>query len=381
MVPQENLDVLHVIGGLEAGGAERNLYYLASSMGRSRFAYGICCLLRRGEFADEVERAGVPVYALGFRRRNAPATVIRLARLMRRHRVKVVHTHLYECGVIGRIAAWLAGVPVIITHEHGKTIWKKWYHRWFERLAIRGTDLRIAVSEDIRDLRLRQEHTPRDKIVVVGNAVEASQFDAGQGMREAARTGLGLARCFVIGTVGRIVTAKSYDLLLHAAESVCMRRPEARFLLVGEGSLREELTRQRDSLGLADRVIFLGARTDIPDLLAAMDLYVISSRREGLPVALIEAMMAAKPIVATAVGGIPEALSQGKEGLLVEAGNQAALAEAILTLMDDPARRQRMGERARAKARARYSAEAILETLEATYASILGRKGIEVPHP
>jgi len=377
MLPPENLDVLHVIGGLTAGGAERNLYYLAHSMGRSRFAYGICCLLRRGEFADEVERAGVPVYALGFRRRNAPATVIRLARLMRRHRVKVVHTHLYECGVIGRIAAWLAGVPVIITHEHGKTTWKKWYHRWFERLAIRGTDLRIAVSEDIKGLRLRQEHTPPDKIAVVGNAVEAFRFDAGQAAGGATRAELGLARCFVIGTVGRIVTAKSYDLLLRAARSVCTRRPEARFLLVGEGPLREELTRQRDSLGLADRVIFLGARTDIPALLAAMDLYVITSQREGLPISLIEAMMAAKPIVATAVGGIPEALCHGEDGLLVESGNEAALAEAILSLMDDPAGRRQMGERARTKARARYSAEAILEILEATYASIMHRKGIE----
>lgn len=379
--PQGNLDVLHVIGSLGAGGAERNLYYLAPSMARSRLAYGICCLMVRGEFAGEVERAGVPVYALGFRRRNTLQTVIRLRRLMRCRRVKVVHTHLYECGVLGRIAAWLAGVPVIITHEHGKTTWKKWYHRWFERIAVRGTDLRIAVSGDIKDLRLRHEHTPRDKIVVIGNAVDASRFEAGQALRETKRAELGLERYFVIGTVGRMVTAKSFDLLLRVAEEVCSRRPQARFLLVGEGPLRDGLTRMRDSLGLAEKVVFLGGRTDIPGLLAAIDLYVITSQREGLPISLLEAMTAAKPIVATAVGGIPEALNHGEDGLLVEPGNQAALVEAIFALMDDPARRQLMGARARAKATARYSAAAILETLEATYLSIMRGKGMPVPHP
>ncbi|HVP58508.1 MAG TPA: glycosyltransferase [bacterium] len=376
MAHQTRLDVLHVIGSLAAGGAERNLYYLAPAMAKSKLSYGICCLAERGQFADEVEQAGVPVHALGFRRRHALVSTVKLARLMRSHRVRVVHTHLYEPGVFGRIAAWLAGVPVIITHEHGKTTWKKWYHRWFERLAIKRTDLRIAVSGDIRDLRLRHEHTPPAKIVVIGNAVGPSRFEAAAGVRESKRAELGLGDAFVVGTVGRMVVAKSYDLLVRVAREVCRRRADMRFLLVGDGPLREELTRLRDSLGIADKVSFLGTRTDIPEFLAAIDLYVLTSQREGLPISLLEAMLAAKPIIATAVGGIPEAVNEGAEGLLVEPGNEAALTEAILALADDPIKRRAMGERARAKARGQYSPEAVLGAIEAIYFSIMQRKGI-----
>ena len=379
MATEEEIDVLHLIGSLSQGGAERNLYYLASWMAKSRFRYGICCLTMKGQFAAEIEGIGVPVFDLRYRRRSTLSAIARLRSLLKAKRVRVLHTHLFECGVIGRLAAWLAGVPAIITHEHGKTLWKKWYHRWFEMLAIHGTDLRIAVSEDIRNLRLRYEHTPPEKISVIVNAVEPAMFDLVEAGREAKRKELGLEGSFVVGTVGRLVEAKCYDLFLEVARDVCAVRPEVKFLLVGDGHLRSSLTTLRDSLGLAQRVVMAGARNDIPELLAAMDLYMITSEREGLPITLIEAMMAAKPIVATAVGGIPETLTDGEDGVLVRAGDRRALAEATLGLMADPGRRLAMGRKAKEKATEKYSARAVLETLEGTYASILKRKGMDVP--
>lgn len=372
-----DFDVLHVIGSLGPGGAERNLCYLAPWMARSRFRYAICCLSRRGEYADEVERLGVPVIELGHRRRHTLRSVFRLARLLRRSRVKIIHMHLFECGLIGRLAAWAAGVPVVITHEHGKTVWKKWYHIWFERLAIRRTDLRIAVSEDIRDLRIKHEATPPSKIVVIGNAVEPSRFEVASEVARRKRQELGLDEFFIIGTVGRLVEAKAYDLLLEVAREVCARLPQARFVLVGEGHLGESLKKMRDDLGLADEVRFLGKRSDIPELLAAMDLYVITSRREGLPVSLIEAMMAARPIVSTRVGGIPDAVADGKEAVLVEPDDRGALVQAVLGLAGDPAKMRSLGADARSKALATYSAHSILEALERIYTSLLKKKGIK----
>ncbi|MFZ1946371.1 MAG: glycosyltransferase [bacterium] len=379
MAPRDRLDVLHVIGSLTAGGAERNLYYLAPEMAKSKLRYGICCLTGRGELAAEVESLGIPVFTLGYRRRYAAITVLRLRRLLRQRRVKIIHIHLFEPGVIARPAAWLAGVPVVITHEHGKTLWKRWHHRWFERLAARGTDLRIAVSKDIRDLRVRLERTPSEKIVLVGNAVEPSRFEVSEAAREAKRAEIGVAGSLVVGTVGRLVEAKSYDLFLEIAREVCARRPDVKFVLVGDGRLGESLRRMRDALGLADRVLFLGNRSDIPELLAAMDLYVITSQREGLPVSLIEAMMAAKPVVATAVGGIPENLADGTDGVLVEPGNRQAFVEALLEVLGDPNRMRDLGRRARDKAVATYSARTILETLETIYVSLLIRKGVVTP--
>jgi glycosyltransferase involved in cell wall biosynthesis len=376
MARQQAIDVLHVIGALSPGGAERNLFYLAPQFARSKFRYGICCLTERGKFADEVERLGVPVFELGFRKRYAVSTILRLAKMLKEMRVRVVHTHLFTCGVIGRIAAWRARTPVIITHEHGKTLWKKWHHRFFERVAIRRTDLRIAVSTDIMNLRLKHEKTPPSKIRVVFNAVEPADFVVDDARRAAKRKELEIDNSFVIGTVGRLVKAKSYDLLLEVAREVCSRKPEVRFVIVGDGPLRRLLEHTRDSLDLREKVHLLGTRADIPELMAAMDLYIISSRREGLPVALIEAMMAGKPIVATGVGGIPETLAHDRDGIIVAPGSKDALSDAILGLIDDPEKMRRIASNARRKAVVTYSPETVLAEIELIYRELLADKGI-----
>jgi glycosyltransferase involved in cell wall biosynthesis len=373
MVDPREIDVLHLIGALSPGGAERNLYYLAPLMSKSSFRYGICCLVRRGEFAAEVERLGIPVWELGYRKRYTWSAIWRLARLLKIHKVKVLHTHLFVSGLVGRLAGLLAGTPVIITHEHGKTLWKRWYHRLFERMALPITDLRIAVSQDILSLRLEHEHTPRSKLRVIHNAVDPRVLEAGGAARGSRRRELGFDGDFVIGAVGRLVDAKSYDLLIDVAELVCSRRPEARFIVVGEGPLGETLRRLVEARGLSQSVQFLGKRTDIPELMAAMDLYLITSKREGLPLTLIEAMMSAKPIVATSVGGIRDTIGD-REGVLVEAGDKRGLAEAVLALMDDPALRQALGENARKKAVREFSPERVLEELEKVYREFLGRR-------
>jgi glycosyltransferase involved in cell wall biosynthesis len=369
--PQE-IDVLHLIGTLSPGGAERNLYYLAPHMAKSRFRYGICCLVRRGDFAADIEAAGVPVWELGFRRRYTFSAIWRLSRLLKQKRVKVLHTHLYLPGMIGRLAGLMAGTPVMITHEHGKTLWKKWYHRLFERLMLPLTDLRIAVSEDILRLRLEREHTPRSKMRLVFNAADPVRFQASEALRLQKRRQLGVEGCFVVGTVGRLVDAKSFDLLLEVARDVCAKRPDARFMIVGEGPLGEELKRLAGSYGIAEKVLFTGQRMDIPALLAAMDLYLVTSKREGLPLALIEAMMSAKPIVATFVGGIPDAVSHDMDGLLVGPGDRAALVGAVLSLCADPDRRCRLGAAARQTALRQYAPEKVLDELESIYRAALG---------
>jgi len=381
MTDQQKIDVLHLIGTLSPGGAERNLYYLAESMAGSRLRYGICCLVERGEFADEIAGPRLPVFDLEFRKRHFLRTVLRLRKLLKEHGVTVLHTHLYYPGVIGRIAAWLAGVPVVITHEHGKTLWKKWYHRAFERLAIGRTDLRIAVSQDIMNLRMRTENTPPAKIRLVYNAVDPSHLEVDDQTRKKTREALGIDNFMVVGTVGRLVDAKSYDLLLEVAREVCDKKPYVRFILAGAGPLEKELLEKRDALDLTERFLFLGQRRDIPQLLAATDLYVISSKREGLPISLIEAMMARKPVVSTAVGGIPDTLTPACDGILVEPGDKAALARAITDLIDNRPKMEVLGQNARKKAIERYSPGKILAELETIYTELLGRKGLHFEPP
>lgn len=378
MAHEQKIDVLHLIGSLSPGGAERNLYYLAPYLRDSEFRYAICCLIHRGDFADEIEEQGVPVLELRYRKRYAISAVLKLATLLREKRVTILHTHLFEPGLVGRLAAWLARVPVIITHEHGNTPWKKWYHTMFERLAIHATDLRIAVSRDIMNLRVEHECTPPSKMRIVSNAVDPGRFEIDAATRRAKRREIDLDSFFVVGRISRLVESKCHDLLLDAAREVCAKRPDVRFILVGDGPSAPDLERIRESYDLTGKVHFLGRRTDIPELLAAIDLYVITSRWEGLPLALIEAMMSAKPIISTGVGGIPDALSHNEDGILVKPDCKDELVKAILSLIDDPDRMRRLGANARTKAIARYSPEEVLGYLENIYREILSRKGIEL---
>ena len=376
MPPHEKIRVLHLIGSLAAGGAERNLYYLGPHFKTSRFDHSICCMMSRGEFAEELEWAGVRIYELGYRRRYFLNTVMKLAGLLRREKIAVLHTHLFEPGLVGRLAAWLAGTPVIVTHEHGKTLWKKWHHRLFERLALWRTDMRIVVSEDIRGLRRKHEGVPDSKLELIENAVDPAKFDVDEMARQAVRCDLEIDDYFVVGTVGRLVPAKAYDLFLKAARMLLGGNSRMKFVMVGDGYLRAELERRAVDLGIEDSVLFLGNRTDIPELLAAMDLYLITSAREGLPISLIEAMLAARPVVSTAVGGIPDVLADGRTGLLVESGNAGAIAGAVTDLMGDPARREAMGRAARREALERYSPDRVLAKLDGLYARLLERRGL-----
>jgi glycosyltransferase involved in cell wall biosynthesis len=375
---KQTIDVLHVIGSLSTGGAERNLCYLAPFFHRSELSYGICCLIRRGEFADEVEEAGVPVFDLRFRMRSSILSILRLAALLRKKKVKVLHTHLFTTGVVGRLAALLAGVPVVITHEHGNTPWKRWHHTMFERWAIHFTDLRIAVSQEIMDMRIEQEGTPRSKMCIVPNAVEPTRFEVDDATRHATRQEIGLDDCFIIGRIGRLVESKCHDLLLDAAREVCGKKPEVRFILVGDGPSTPGLERLRESYGLTGKVHFLGRRTDVPELLAAIDLYVITSRWEGLPLALLEAMMAGKPIISTSVGAIPGALRDNEDGILIRPNCKEDLVESLLALIDDPQRMRLLGANARKRAMAKFSPGVVLGELEDIYRKILAGKGIEL---
>jgi glycosyltransferase involved in cell wall biosynthesis len=213
---------------------------------------------------------------------------------------------------------------------------------------------------------------------IVSNAVEPSRFEFDDAACRAKKREIGLEGFFVVGRIGRLVESKCHDLLLDAAREVCGKRPNVRFIFVGDGQIAAELERIRDSYDLADKVRFLGKRTDVPELLAAIDLYVITSRWEGLPLALIEAMMAGKPIISTAVGAIPTALRHNEDGILIEPNRKDQLVEALLTLIDDPDRMRLLGENARKRGIAKFSPSVVLGELENIYREILTRKGIEL---
>jgi len=348
---------------------------LTPALNNGRYQVHVCCLHHEGAQADGLRAKGIDVVCLNMRLRYWPVAVYRLYRLIRRRKVQIVHTHLYEPGILGPLVGRLAGVPVMVTTEHGMTLWKKRHHLLLQRWANGFTDKMIAVSEEIRQQRINREGVPADKIVTIPNAVDTTRF-GWPGPRERVRAELQIgASSILIGTVGRLVPAKRYDCLLDAARIVCQAVPEARFLFVGDGPLRNELESRASQLALLpEQVRFLGSRQDVPDLLSALDVFVLSSEREGLPVSLLEAMAAARPVVATRVGGIPDVIQDGHNGLLVSPHDPAGMAAAVLSLARDGNLSRALAEQARQTAQSRFSVPAVSRRIIALYDALVETK-------
>ena len=372
----QRITVLHLIGTLQVGGAEQQLVSLAPLFNPERFRIIVATMQPRDTLAGALAGTHVECRLLNFRVRHFISGVWRLCSLLRREKVDVLHTHMYHASWYGRIAGLCARVPVMVTTDHGHDPWRKPWHIAFERFALRYTDLKIAVSKDVAEVLKARDHVPDEKLVVIPNGVDPERFRVVKAERDSIRAEFGFTDDTVlIGSVGRLVEPKAYHVLIEAMVHVSKLVPPARLVLIGDGPLRGDLERCASDLGVSDGVLFAGARSDIPAVLAAIDIYAMSSNREGLPVSLLEAMAAGKPIVATMVGGIPEVVSDRREGLLVPSGDPEALAGAIRELACDPKLAAHLGRQASEKVAAEYSIGATVRRLEEVYCSLLDKAG------
>jgi len=370
--------VAHVIGTLRTGGAEKQLVNYLLAADRTTFRHTVLCLTARGEFADIVEKAGIPVRVLDVRYRRLPADLIALARWLRREKVRIIHTHMHGSAFWGRLAGMLARVPVLVTTEHGKENWKGPVRIAADRLLSRWTFRHIAVSRDTVAIRTRREKIAADKILLVPNGVPIPDLEQAPETNRRLRAELGIAEGrLVLGTVGRIVDAKAYPDLLDAVDRLRESYPDICWLQVGEGPLRDELAAEVKARGLEDNVLMAGRRDDIGDLLAVMDVWVMSSIREGLPVSLLEAMAASRPIVATSVGGIPDAVANGTSALLVPPSEPEAMAAAVGKLLAEPGLAADLGSSARRRAIDEYGIDSVVRRIEDVYREGLEVRGIE----
>jgi glycosyltransferase involved in cell wall biosynthesis len=365
--------ILHVCDTLSVGGAERLILGLAQQIDRSRFAVRVCALgSRRGNLLQpELERAGVAVEMLGAQRFYDPGAIAGVVRTVRAHNVDLIHTHLTSADVIGRVAGKLTGRPVVSTLHNEPYDYERQRRdrRALQRLTARhATTKLIAVSERLRELYIERWGLPADQITAIMNAVPLAPFLAVEPPRERPDGQL------TITTIGRLSPQKAHDVLLEAAALLFPRRPNLRLRLVGQGRLEGELRAQAARLGIADRVEFAGVRGDVAAVLAESDIFVLSSRWEGVPVTAAEAMAAARPVVLTDVGGCRDLVRHGAHGLLVPPGDPAALAAALEELADSPARRRELGIAARERARRELDMETFALRHEALYSDVLARR-------
>lgn len=371
--------LLHVYQNSNVGGIQQQLLSLLREYDRAVVDPVFCSLGPRGEIGSELERLGIPFVALGRGRshRVSPGIVLELARLMRKHGTQVVRTHKYRANLYGRVAALIAGVPVRIASFHGN--YRKdlrLERRIVNRLLSRATDRFVAVSGSISDDIVRYDAVEPSRVIVIRNGVDTERFRPLERRPDLRREFALQENAVVVGTIGRFVSAKGFEYLIEAVAQLAPSVPGIVLVIVGEGSLREKFEERAAALGIAERLVFPGMRRDIPEVLNAFDVFVMPSVAEGLPNALLEAMSCSRPIVATAVGGIPEVLGDRRNGLLVAPKDAAALAAAIAEMLRDSAFSERCGQTARQDILDRHSIRATARTWEALYRKLLAEKGI-----
>lgn len=369
--------LLYVAGNFVTGGAERHLLEMWRRLDRSRFDVRIAVLKREGAFTPLVEATGLPIHDLGVGRRLYDATGLRgwlrLVSLVREFRPDVVHGYLFGPNLFAALAGRLCGVPVTCVAKRNVDAFETPRQISVQRLAHRLATHVTAVSREVAASSVALG-VPAERVTVIENGVDVARFD-GATCRDGVEGIEGVpAGAAIVGSVGCLAPRKDYGTLL-AALALLGRDREWRCALAGDGPDRAALEARAAELGVADRVLFLGERSDVDRLLPAFDVFVLSSREEGIPNALLEAMAAARPCVATRVGGNAEVLEDGRTGWLVPARDPAALAGALGRALADPAEAARRGAAARAAMIAERSIEAMVRRHEAYYLRALGLEG------
>lgn len=373
ILPGRPLRVLQLISTLPVGGAEEVVAAIVRGLDPELFEVEAATIEALGAIGEELTREGRRVTALNLSLKRTPASrLIRaVRRLLRERQPDILHTHLYHPNLYGRLAAWGLGVPVVCS-VHSVYSRVKVHRLLFNRLLTPWAAALIAVSPQVwADIR-KYDGVPPEKLHLLPNGVDLKALDIPVS-REEARARLKVDG-FVVGAVGRLEEEKGHAYLLEALHLLSEELPEATLLLAGEGRRGEALRRQAADLGLEGRVQFLGWRRDVPLILKALDLYVQPSLWEGLSLALLQAMAAGLPVVATQVSGFEQVITSGVNGILVPPRDAAALAAAIQELYHDPATRIRLGEAARRTARENYSQETMLQRLKDLYLAVWGER-------
>lgn len=384
----KKIRVLHPITRLIIGGAQENTILTAHLLDKNEWEVDILCGPQTGPEGSLIEN----VYERGISLTIEPTlvrevnplkdilAVFRLARFLKRGGYTIVHTHSSKAGIVGRWAGKLAGVPVIVHTVHGWAHHERqhWlvraYYILMEKLTLPITDKLIVVSPLNIEKGLKDGIGKPEDYVVIRSGIELDRFGQPQVPREEMRKRLGIPLdAPVIGSVTRLSPQKAPLDFVRAAGLVAKTRPDAYFVMVGDGAMRPEVEALAIEVGIKDHLILTGLRRDVPELMAAFDIFALSSLWEGLPRVLPQAMATGLPLVATATDGSVEVVVDGVNGLLVPPGEPEKFGQALLRLLNDPALAQQMGEAGRERV-AEFSDRRMVEQIAALYRELLQQK-------
>ncbi|MDQ3704901.1 MAG: glycosyltransferase [Chloroflexota bacterium] len=372
--------VLQLIDQLGTGGAESLQYTLAASIDRKRFAWHVCALRKSDESLkvhQDLLKIGVPVSILDQKNVYDVRALLKLVRYIHRYRIDIIHTHLAGADILGRVAGFLTRRPVVSSIHllHGDLLDAPARRQLLLKITARWMCRRIVVVAD----SMRQETAewlglPLTRVETIVNGVDTTKFQRENiDPVEVKRSLVGGDYPLVV-SIARLTAQKGHSDLVTAAGIVASAVEGVRFAFVGDGPLRADLASRIEAQGLSDTVLLLGTRDDIRHILAASDVFALSSLQEGLPVAVLEAAAAGLPIVATGVGGVPEVIRDGTTGLLVQPGDPQAMADAIIALLTAPRRARELAAAAKELVEREYSTQAWSRKWEALYLQEVRRR-------
>lgn len=367
----------YLVDSLEYGGTELNALRTLEAINREDFSPLVIHFHRVGPLLGRYADAAIPTLHFplpGLARLDLPIRIVALARVLRAHDVHILHTQDVYSNILGVLAGRLARVPVAIAS-------RRWLRQTPHHLLLRANRLVtrratgvLANSEALATLVAQEDGVPRSRVQMVPNFVSDQILNVERHqLRAHARAALGIPKHLfpVLGIVARLSQVKRHDLLLEAFSRMQPQAARGLLVLVGEGTEESRLRALVSRFGMESRVLFTGTRTDSAQLHAAFDVSILCSDSEGFPNSVIEAMACGVPVIATRVGGTPEAVNHGHTGLLVPPGDPTALADAIAAMLADAGLRERMGTEGRRVAVDKYSRNAVLPRLEAWYHELL----------
>lgn len=383
-------NVAHIVSGLSIGdGIQHVLNSICSSYNKDKYNLIICCLSLNNELTEHYQEQRIKVFEL-----NAESSMsikyfptnlkamFKLFNILKKEKVDIVTAHEFFSGTLGRIAAILARVPVVLWMVHSQdNSWKGKLHILIDKLLERFTDRIITNSESVKNITIKHENLNLDKFNVIYNGINLKNFRIGKQQSNFKYIfGINDKRP-VITTIGHLIESKGHGYLLQAAPFILKKYPKTVFLMVGkEGDSRDGNTKKKiekliKELEISNNVILTGLRQDIPEILEMTDIFVLPAIiREGFGLVIIEAMAMGKPVVATKVGAIPEVVENGKTGILVSPADSEELAEAILELLGDKEKASYMGMMGRKRVEEKFNSQIMIKKLENLYDPLLRKK-------
>jgi glycosyltransferase involved in cell wall biosynthesis len=369
------IKILQLLVTMPVGGAEIMVADIAAGLDPAKFEVAVACLGEPGPMGEELRRQGKQVVSLGLdiKRTAAFSLVRRVRELLKEIRPHILHTHLYHANLYGRLAALGLGLPGVVATIHNIYSRVKRHRCLANYLLARTADYVLVFSPQVRDDVRRYDRVPPARLRMLTPGVRLQPPQPGTS-REEIRGRLGISG-FCLGNVARLEEQKGHEDLLAAIKKVQAEIPGLLLLLVGDGSRGGHLRALTKELGLEQVVRFLGTRRDVPEILQALDVFMMPSRWEGIPLTLLEAMGHGLPVISTRVGRAPEIIEDGVNGRLIPVADPGALAAAIQELYRDPEKGRQWGEQARSTVLEKYTLEHFMEQFAAIYLELYEKKG------